>query len=1007
MNPRIFSSKSFCFTLFFICVSLHAAPPQPNIVVILADDLGYGDVRCFNPQGKISTPHLDRLAAQGMIFTDAHSSSAVCTPTRYGLLTGRYNWRSRLKSGVQGGLSPPLIEPGRLTLPTFLKRQGYHTACIGKWHLGMDWPRKPDAAPFGDGIEKGEDGWRVDFSQPIQRGPTAFGFDYYFGIAASLDMVPYTFIENNRVTKLPTSDKAFPMMLGRTNRMTRRGPAADDFEAEGVLPELTREAVAWIERRAPAAKSNDPFFLYLPLTSPHTPIVPTPEWQGKSGLNSYADFVMQTDAAVGTVLETLHRLNLADNTLVIFTSDNGCSPEADFNQLRASGHHPSGRFRGAKADIFEGGHRVPFIARWPGRVKPGSSTSQLISLNDIFATCAEILDRKMPADAAEDSISLLPALEGRASKPSREALVHHSINGSFAIRRGDWKLILAPDSGGWSSPRPGSPAAKDLPAVQLYNLRDDISETNNLQGQHPRIVADLTSELQRYVKDGRSTPGPRQANTTPVKLPDAASTDQASHQPNSERNRFATTGQNRPNFLFLFSDDQTHRALGALRELEVKTPNLNRLARRGMLFTHCFNQGGWSGAVCIPSRAMLNTGRTLWRSRGGTNQTLAPDVPLWGETFGRAGYDTFMAGKWHLPDAALKRSFQTIGPLTGGFLPSTTNGGPAYFRPAPGNPWTPDDPKWAGQWMKVDGKTIHSSSLVANAAIDFLRTNASRSTKPFFMYVAFTAPHDPRQAPREFLDLYKPARLDIPPNFLPRHPFLIEGNFHGRDEILAAYPRTPEIIQTHFQEYYAIISHLDSEIGRILDALETSGREDNTIVIFTSDQGLAVGQHGLLGKQNLYDHSLRMPFIMAGPGIPAGKRNDALFNMQSLYATTCQMAGIPLPPSVEFPNIVPLITGQKKKIHDALYAAFLDRQRAVRTAEWKLIRSPKVGVVQLFNIRRDPWERRNLAGDPKYADTLRDLDEQLRELMRALDDPMPFEELFAASEFTSKPLQSK
>ena len=445
----------------------------------------------------------------------------------------------------------------------------------------------------------------------------------------------------------------------------------------------------------------------------------------------------------------------------------------------------------------------------------------------------------------------------------------------------------------------------------------------------------------------------------------------------------------RPNFLLLLSDDQMHRALGLLGELEVKTPNLDRLARRGMLFTHCFNQGGWSGAVCVPSRMMLNTGRTVWQCRDGTNsEAIARDAALWGETFGRAGYDTFMAGKWHIPDAALKRSFKMIGPLTGGFRESTTNGGAAYFRPAPGNPWTPDDPKWKGHWIRTNGQTIHTSTLIANAAIDFLQTNASRSANPFFMYVAFNAPHDPRQASKEFLDLYPPKKLKLPPNFLPKHPFLIESGWNGRDEMLAPYPRTPQIIRVHLQEYYAIISHLDAQIGRVLDALQASGQADNTVVLFTSDQGLAVGQHGLLGKQNLYDHSLRVPFIMAGPGIPKGKRNHALFNMQSLFATTCEMARLPMPGSVQFPSIAPLITGAKKRLHDALYATYLDRQRAVRTEEWKLIRTPHAGQAQLFNVKRDPWETRNLAAEPKYAATLAMLDAKLLALMREMKDPL-------------------
>ena len=453
-----------------------------------------------------------------MRFTDAHSSSAVCTPTRYGLLTGRYNWRSRLKSGVQGGMSPPLIEPGRLTVPAFLKQNGYHTACIGKWHLGFDWPRHPDTAPFSDGIEKGEDGWRVDFSKPIARGPNAFGFDYFFGLAASLDMVPYSFIENDRITRVPTVNKSFPMMFGRTNGSTRRGPAASDFEAIDVLPALTRRAVAHVNERAPDAKAGRPFFLYVPLNAPHTPIAPGREWQGRSGLNPYADFVMETDASVGAVLDALDRNDLASNTLVIFTSDNGCSPEAQFPELLAKGHNPSAQFRGTKADIFDGGHRIPFLARWPGQVQTGRASDQLVCLNDLFATVAEILGRRLPDMAGEDSVSLLPVLQGRATRPVRESLVHHSINGSFAIRQGKWKLEFCPDSGGWSAPRPGTPAARDLPPVQLYDISTDMSESNNLQADHPDIVAHLTGLLEKFVADGRSTPGLPQTNTTPVQI---------------------------------------------------------------------------------------------------------------------------------------------------------------------------------------------------------------------------------------------------------------------------------------------------------------------------------------------------------------------------------------------------------------------------------------------------------------------------------------------------------
>jgi arylsulfatase A len=505
-------------SFFVLFGAIWSAAAMPNIIFILCDDLGYGDVRCLNPQGKIPTPHADRFAGQGMIFTDAHSSSAVCTPTRYGLLTGRYNWRSRLQNGVMGGMSPPLIESGRLTVAALLKQHGYHTAAIGKWHLGMNWALKPDTKPFGDGIEKGEDGWRVDFARPIQNAPTSAGFDYFFGIAASLDMVPYTFIENDRVQKIPMVDKAFLMMGDRTNKLTRRGPAAADFEAEDVLPALTRRAVAYVQERAADARRGKPFFLYLPLNAPHTPSVPSKEWRGRSRLNAYADFVMQTDATLGEISAVLDQTGLATNTLLIFTSDNGCSPEADFKELAAKGHHPSHTFRGTKADHFEGGHRVPFIARWPGRVRAGSKTDQLVCLNDLMATCAEITGAKLPDHAGEDSVSFLPVLEGRATAPVRTSLVHHSINGSFAIREGNWKLALSPSSGGWSAPRPGTPAARQLPPAQLYDLTRDPGETNNLASSHPQIVTRLTALLEQQVREGRSTPGARQTNTVPVKI---------------------------------------------------------------------------------------------------------------------------------------------------------------------------------------------------------------------------------------------------------------------------------------------------------------------------------------------------------------------------------------------------------------------------------------------------------------------------------------------------------
>ena len=502
-----------------VCPALHAAEalPRPSIVFILCDDLGYGDVQCLNPNGKIATPRLDQIAKEGMTFTDAHSGSGVCSPTRYGVMTGRYAWRSKLQSGVLGGLSPRLIEQDRLTVAQMLKTAGYHTACVGKWHLGMDWVKLPGKQVTELNIEPLEQNRNVDYTQPITNGPNALGFDEYFGISASLDMVPYTFIENDHLTVQPTEENAFAMMLGRPGGKTRLGPAAPGFEAHDVLPTLTQRAVSIIKARGQPAQHGQPFFLYLPLASPHTPIAPTPEWQGKSQLNPYADFVMQTDHCIGQVMDALDKEGLAENTLLIVTSDNGCSPQADFPELLKLGHNPSYHFRGHKADIYEGGHRVPFLARWKGQVAAGSQCDDTICLTDFMATCAEITGTKLPDTAAEDSVSFLPALRGTVDRPQRPAVVHHSVNGSFAIRDGQWKLALCPGSGGWSQPTPGKEPA-DAPPVQLFDLAKDIGEQTNLVDQHPEQVTRLTQLLEQFVANGRSTPGEPQANAVPVRL---------------------------------------------------------------------------------------------------------------------------------------------------------------------------------------------------------------------------------------------------------------------------------------------------------------------------------------------------------------------------------------------------------------------------------------------------------------------------------------------------------
>ena len=458
------------------------AAEKPNIVYILCDDLGYGDVQCLNPErGKIKTPHLDRLASQGMTFTDAHSGSSVCTPTRYGLLTGRYAWRSRLQSGVLDGYVAPLIAADRLTVPSFLKQQGYHTACIGKWHLGFTIA---GADKKGGGKGKGEG---APVGAITHDGPMTRGFDEFFGFHHARMMK--SVFEQDRVTQL--------------------------MEPIDMLPTLAAKASAQVTERA---KSGQPFFLYLPLNSPHTPIVPSKKWQGKSGLGDYADFVMETDWAIGEVLAALDTAGVANKTLVIATSDNGCSPAANTDKLEVQGHFASAQLRGYKADIWDGGHRVAFLARWPDRLKAGSQSAQLVCHTDLMATCAEILGVKLPDDAGEDSVSILPALMGKEIAPLRAAVVHHSISGKFAVRQGNWKLELCAGSGGWGKPGDAEATKQGLPDVQLYDLSTDVAESKNLQAEHPDVVARMTKILEQQIANGRSTPGAKQKNDAAIQI---------------------------------------------------------------------------------------------------------------------------------------------------------------------------------------------------------------------------------------------------------------------------------------------------------------------------------------------------------------------------------------------------------------------------------------------------------------------------------------------------------
>jgi arylsulfatase A-like enzyme len=479
-----------------------AAGQSPNVILILADDLGYGDLGCYQPASKIPTPSLDRLASQGLRGLDSHSPSAVCTPTRYGILTGRYAWRTWLQQSVLLEWDPPLIEEGRLTLPAMLGQHGFHSACIGKWHLGWDWPITAGRSPNRGG-GRGLDSVSVDFSKPIAGGPTARGFDHYFGHDVP-NFPPYCFIEDDRVVVEP-SETMLQQFFGVP------GPMAPGWKPEAELPELTSRAVAYIKERATTPER--PFFLFFTMPAPHTPIAPLEEFRGKSGAGIYGDFVHQVDHSVGRVLEAVDKAGIAPNTLVIFASDNGSpgrSGEDMCGEVRSvtleTGHDPNLPWRGIKADIHEGGHRVPFIVRWPGVVMPGTVTDEVTCHTDLFATLAEIVGHPLGNEAGQDSYSLLDVWKGKESvEPLREATMHHSIDGLFALRQGKWKLIFGRGTGGWTAPS-RVPVGPGEPAGQLYDLETDPMEKANVFADHPEVVESMVELARSYVDAGRSVP---------------------------------------------------------------------------------------------------------------------------------------------------------------------------------------------------------------------------------------------------------------------------------------------------------------------------------------------------------------------------------------------------------------------------------------------------------------------------------------------------------------------
>ena len=474
---------------------------NPNIVMILCDDLGWGDISCLNPDSKINTPCIDQLASEGLSFTNAHAPSAVCTPSRYSTLTGRYCWRTKeLKESVNSGYSPALIKNDRKTIATELKKVGYNTACIGKWHIGMDWQMREGAPPHQDLCKTNQEevGSRVDFTKEVANAPVDCGFDYYYGISGSLDMPPFAWMENNKLTEVPTEFYPAKDIYGEGR--TARGHGVPNWVQEEVLPTIINKSCQYIKDNS---QKDDPYFLYVPINGPHTPVVPNKEWIGKSGCGLYGDFVMEIDNEVGKILQAIKDGGDETNTIVIFTSDNG--PETITREYATKYNHQSAwKFRGFKRDNWEGGHRVPMLFKWPKFTRNATNISHYVELTDIPATLCDIVGHHVEDDFCEDSFSFSPNILYKNYLP-REFTIHNSVEGKWAIRKGKWKVLLHAGSGGNDFDIPDD----DYP-VQVYDMEKDPFETTNLYEQEKEVVKELKKLCLESIYNGRTSPGNNQ-----------------------------------------------------------------------------------------------------------------------------------------------------------------------------------------------------------------------------------------------------------------------------------------------------------------------------------------------------------------------------------------------------------------------------------------------------------------------------------------------------------------
>lgn len=911
-----------------------ARPGHPNIVFILADDLGYGDVGCYNSESKVPTPNIDRLAAEGMRFTDAHSPSTVCTPSRYSLLTGRMAFRTG-KRGVFAGIGGPcLIEEGRLTLPQMLREAGYATACFGKWHVGMTFFDAQGTPVHGSGLEAVK---RADFSRAIPDSPIHRGFDRFFGTVScpTTDWL-YAFVDGDRIPVPPTKilDRG-PLPKHPYSRDNRAGMIAPDFDLEEVDLLFLAKSTAFLEEHVRTSPEK-PFFLYHAMQAVHLPSFAADEFKGKTEAGPHGDFIFELDHIVGELLRTLERLGVADDTLVMFSSDNG--PETTTTiHMRGDWQHDGARpWRGMKRDQWEGGHRVPFIARWPGRIEAGTTSDELLSLTDVMATCAAIVGAELPDDAAEDSFDMLPVLLGeQTGEPVREYLLQQTISLALSIREGRWKYLDHKGSGGNRYGADTRLAAYTLPDTdpgapgQLYDLAADPGETTNLYSEQPEVVRRLKRALDEYVASGRSAP-------------------RRGHE-------------RRPNVVLVLADDLGWSDLGCYGNPAVDTPRLDAFAQEGMLFTDAYS----AAPVCSPTRASIMTGLAPARlhitNHLPDQERFLPDSPTLlsahcldrlplehvtlAEHLRGAGYRTAFLGKWHLAPQS-GDDMEDFYPDHQGFdlnIGGNGLGGPgrSFFAPY----------EFPNLVSKTDDEYL--PYRLGDEAVAFLDEQRGAEA-PFFLALWNYAVHWPMDSPADLLAKYEAKGVQ---------PGIKDPRYAGMTEAL------------------------DIVFGRVLDALDANGLADNTLVVFMSDNGalLSVADTRPLrmAKGYLYEGGIRVPMIVRWPNrIEPGSRTSTPVISTDLFATILDAAGIELPEDYcgDGKSLVPVLTKEGELERDALFFHYPNYAwhrsnrlgGAIRAGDYKLIERFDDGSVELYDLKGDLGEEHDIASEkPELAARLR------------------------------------